>query len=542
MLPLWSMLTLLLGVARAEERAAILRVDGPEVYAALGAADGIRNGDTVMVYRMVTVLDPASGRTLTDHFYVGRGVVGAAGDTLTRILVPAELAVRLRPGDVVGVGASGQPAPSVAAPPPREVDQVPVPRPPAPPSAVAVQTEVRYALSAEAEAFQRAFSMAASADRGAERVQIWRAWLTQWEGSAMADAVRDELASLRRSPEGGSAGPRSPPPLVAKVEATAPARAPEQESVPVVLSVHNPEAVRSATLFYRLQGEETYRHQPFVPQGDTTLMAAIPNKAVLPPGMQWFAEVRDSRDTVATVGGSPGAPGQINISDQPDPIEIHNRSQATVLFEYVDFYAGSGADYYVHGAADFLYRVNKGPFYSMRLGAGSYRGQGGNTAELDRLGKEQASTATQPIGYNFGYSELEFRFGPVFAVMGRGLIGVDDDGMAGGVEGRIRLGREEGTSLDAGAARIGQIGVRYGLHLRWNTVDRLPMGAAVEMTDFPGVSRDNGTALEDYGVRLIYDAEYAFTDSFALGGRLGWALRNVDHAGPSAGLQAVFSW
>jgi hypothetical protein len=119
---------------------------------------------------------------------------------------------------------------------------------------------------------------------------------------------------------------------------------------------------------------------------------------------------------------------------------------------------------------------------------------------------------------------------------------VDYGGIAGGAEGRIRLGREDGTNLDAGAARIGDIGNRYALRLGWNTIEKLPMAAAVELTDFPGVARRDGSEIDDFGVRLIVDARYALTDRVELGGRLGYQLRNIDHAGFSGGLQTVFSW
>ena len=108
--------------------------------------------------------------------------------------------------------------------------------------------------------------------------------------------------------------------------------------------------------------------------------------------------------------------------------------------------------------------------------------------------------------------------------------------MAAGMEGRIRLGPEAGTNLEAGAANIGNIGQSYLLRLSWDSVPKVPMAAGVHVTNQPGLSQD------DYGVRLTYEARYAVTDWLEMGAQTGWQLRNINHAGPSIGSTAVFSW
>ena len=108
--------------------------------------------------------------------------------------------------------------------------------------------------------------------------------------------------------------------------------------------------------------------------------------------------------------------------------------------------------------------------------------------------------------------------------------------MAVGANGRIRLGSEEGTNMELGAARIGNIGDTYMIQFAWDTVERIPMSGGVHVTNHPGVSMD------DFGVRLVYEARYALTDWVELGGRLGYNLRNINHSGLSYGLSGVFSW
>lgn len=514
----WALCTIWLATAQAEERVPILRVEGPTLVVPIGANDGIRPGQTVEVYRTVSAVDPRTGRTLTDQFRVGSGVVTSTGDTLSQLHVPADLAVRLTAGDVVGL----HPVAPVAATP-------------KPTAHTPTRAEVRYTLTPEARAFQEAFDTAAGAPRE-DRLAVWTTWLENWPDTAVTSAVRDEVASLQKPMV-----EERPAPTV-DLESAAPTLVPEHVRVPVVVTGERSDIIQSATLFYRASGATTYRHTGFQSAGDTAWSAEVPADAVLRPGLEWFVEVRDTGDTMHTVGGSAQAPASIHVREVASPRVIEDRSQATLIYEYVDFYAGSGADRYSHGEADFLYRIGLPVLYSMRLGAGTYRGVGGDTEDLDALGIDGAEAASEPVGYNFGYTELEFQLSPWFAVIGRGLVGIDYSGLAGGAEGRIRLGKEAGTSLDAGAARIGRIGTRYALGLDWNSVERVPMGASIEVTDFPGVARQARTTIENYGVRLIYDARYAFTDHVELGARVGWALRNIDHAGPSAGAQAVFSW
>lgn len=551
-----TLLTLALGVplASADEVARILRVDGPYVYVSLGADDGVRAGQKVELYRLVSVVDPATGKTLRDTFPAGSGRVVIAGDTLTQVVVAARVATSLRAGDELRLTpkppppplAAAAPAPAAPAPTPAPAPAVasapapaPAPAPQARPERVVV-TEVRTELGRDEKAFQEAFSTAARQDRP-DRINTWVAFLNAFPNSDLASPVRDEVASLRRrraaTPVDASTG-------TLDVVVTAAPRVDKRTATPVVLSSRNPETIQTATLYYRLVGEETYRFSRMSRQGDVSWVADVPAAAVLPPGVEWFVEARDPSGVVET-SGSPMAPKAISVVDTPDPVDTVDRSQVSLVGEYADFYAGTGgADRFWHGEADFLYRLQKGPLYSMRVGGGTYRGTSGDVRELDeaRAANRDLEPLTEDVGYNFGYTELEFRLAPVFAVMTRGILGVDFDGLALGGEMRARLGREAGTSVDFGAARIGSIGSRYLIAMNWNTIETVPMMAMVEMTDFPGVARRNGPSLDDYGVRLIYGARYALTDHVELGGRVGWQLRNIDHAGPTAGLQGVFSW
>ena len=140
------------------------------------------------------------------------------------------------------------------------------------------------------------------------------------------------------------------------------------------------------------------------------------------------------------------------------------------------------------------------------------------------------------VGYKYAYGLLELRLSPMLAVQGRGVMGVQLGGFNVGAEGRLRIGRDEGTNLLLGGGFIPDIGQEFELALDFDAVPRMPMLAGVEVTNQPGLD------VADLGVRLIYEARYELNDSVQVGGRLGYQLRNTNHSGPAFGATTVFSW
>ena len=515
------------------ERAPIVRVDGADLYAPRSALPSAQVGQQVQVLRAVGAADPATGRPLTDHFAAGTGEVIAVGDKLVHVRVTAELSLRLRPGDLLALAAPAPaaPLPLTAAPP--AAPSAPDAAPPAP---VAAAPPPRSgAPDPEAEDLRHTF-VGASRLQPRQAVLVWEAWKTRWPASAQRPAVDVEIERLRMLADGVRPAPAPVHTAVSPADGVAGA------PIPVVLSLRGDGPAGAANLHFRRPTEEVYRIVPMAPYGSRAMRAEIPAEAVAAPGMEWFVEHQAPGAAPVAVQHKAEAPAMVDVAPPPPAPERAQRSEAQVTFEYVDFYTGTRSDYYLHGEADFLYRVPQQPLYSVRFGAGSYRGRGAPTDSLDAVPKDEARSRSRPVGYNFGYSELEFRPLPALGLIVRGLVGVDYDGLATGAEGRLRLGREDGTNLDVGAARVGDIGNRYALRLGWNTIERLPMAAAVELTDLPGLARQDGSTIDDYGVRLITDARYAFSERLQLGGRVGYQLRNIDHAGFSGGVQAVLSW
>jgi hypothetical protein len=270
----------------------------------------------------------------------------------------------------------------------------------------------------EAEDLRHTF-VGASRLQPRQAVLVWEAWKTRWPASAQRPAVDVEIERLRTLADGSRP---APPPVHAAVS---PAEGTAGAPIPVVLSLQGDGPGGAANLHFRRPTEEVYRIVPMAPYGSRAMRAEVPAEAVAAPGMEWFVEHQAPGGAPVAVQHGPGSPAYVEVAAPPPAPEVSGRSEAQVTFEYVDFYTGTRSDYYLHGEADFLYRVPHEVLYSVRFGAGSYRGRGAPTDRLDAVPKTEARSLSRPIGYNFGYSELELRPLPALAFIFRGLVGVD---------------------------------------------------------------------------------------------------------------------
>mgnify|MGYP006935346895 CR=1 FL=1 len=62
----------------------------------------------------------------------------------------------------------------------------------------------------------------------------------------------------------------------------------------------------------------------------------------------------------------------------------------------------------------------------------------------------------------------------------------------------------------------------------------IPMTGIFEVTNRP--------VGEDLGIRLIYQADFSLNQHVAITGRVGYALRTIDHAGLSIGGGMALNW
>ena len=518
-----ALLAILTSTGLAAE-ATVPRIEGVSFFIDANAGDGVRVGDPVDVLRVVEVPDPGSGRVLKDRFTLGTAEVVEVGEHLSLVRGDPQLRSSLRVGDIaITPDRAPQPEPVVVAP-----------RPDADPGTDEATVVVREEDPAVTD-FLATFEKAQGLSLPTEKARQWRGHLRRHPEGSTRSLVEAELEALAASASAASVSPGNvAPPEKLKIFARAPSQAWEDHPVSVAVTVPDMPRVVSGALFYRRTGEETWRHVVLDAQGDTAMVGHVPADAVQPPGLEWYAAVQDIDGVEARANG-PETPGQVTVKATNEPPGVENRSEVRLAYEFVDFYQMQGVDRWQQVDADYLYRVDRGPLYSVRLGYGFYGGVGAPVAEIDSA-PDLGAVELVPVGFKFGYTELEFRIGDWVGLAARGITGVQIDGFAVGMMGRLRIGKAEGTSLVLAASTLGDIGNEFEVEMAWDTVERVPMQAGVYVTNQPGVSKS------DYGVRLVYEARFEVTEHVQIGGRVGYQLRNINHGGPAFGATTVFAW
>ena len=83
--------------------------------------------------------------------------------------------------------------------------------------------------------------------------------------------------------------------------------------------------------------------------------------------------------------------------------------------------------------------------------------------------------------------------------------------------------------------RIAEVGASGFFRLGWDTVPRLPMTATIEVGNMPSSDRPTG-------VRLIYDVYFPLQSGLRLAARAGYAARNQELGGITAGGGVTFDF
>jgi len=495
---------LFLSTALAGDPGTVLAIEGPRFYCDVTAEDGLRPGDTVLLYRQVEL--EAGGRTFRDPFYLGEAKAVEVGETLSLVQGEPTLMLQVGVGDVVTLEPLARPAPGereVAAVTPQETPE----------------TVVREVVPEDVQAYVKVASLAPDLRRAAlER------WLKTYPDSSLAESVQVELGH-----EPMKAVEPPPPPLT--LSAVSVSSSAEGVGVPISVTVPDTGRVASAQLFFRRDGEATFRQQEMVKNGDVTLRGEVPAESAVAPAVEWYVAVQDTdgalhESSVETI--------EVASAAGPSGQGARNSSLG-VRYEYVEFWwAEPGLDRFHHGEVDFTYRMRFHQLHAFRVGYGAFNGDGGIVGQLDRA--EDPSEFSQPIGWQYGYTELEVHPFPALGLMLRGTVGIDRVGLNAGVGGRVRIGYEESTNLQLGAARSWSVGDEFLMALAWNTIDRFPMTASVQVTNKPGIGSD------DWGVRMVYEPRVQIRPALQAGVRVGYQLRNTNHLGPSLGGALVWSW
>jgi hypothetical protein len=513
---------LLLWCATAEAASAwIVRIEGGDVFVAAGRRDGLRVGTSVPAQKRVRAKNPANGRPVEGLFELGPLEVADVSEGLSRLTGSRDLIDRLEVGDAVALPvpepATEEHAAASSLPP--ELSEK---SPATPPQPAACAPAASDELPMLRETWARAQDVPP-----AGRLEIWQRFLTDHPNSVLTAVIQREIGFLSELVQTQKA--KQPPPANASmVTINFPATGDEGHPLPIAALPEANRPVEAVLVHYRKPGEPTFKTLHLEQSGDT-FVGQIPAQELHAGELQLFAEAVLPEGPVLSYG-SAQAPNFVEIdASRTASADLRNRSRIRVSYEFVDFNHFRGNDTYQVLEGDFLYRVYAG-LYSVRTGFGTMDGKAAPKAFLD----DRTGAYVRNVGFHYGYAEFEFRLGESVSTISRLIAGVQEDGLHVGAEGKLRIGKETGTSLLIGAGTTSQIGSRVMLELATNAVPNWPMSGQVVVTTEP--------IADAAGVRFIYTAGRKLTSWLDLSARVGYQLRDIQHSGVSGGLTTTFHW
>lgn len=518
-------------VARADviQSGFIVRIEDREIYFNLGEYAGLEARGRIRIKRPIVIRHPVTRKRVKDWLPIGSAKISSVGGRLSMAVLDPDLLAQVRVGDLVEAYVEREeeiapPAPA-AEPAPEQPEAAPV-----------ASEEPLPAIDADTKKVLTVWN--ATVGRRLEvRIAAWEEYLDRNPDSPFAAAVHEDLEVLRAQRE------RARPVeleledrVVGGLEHRAPTRGSLHAPVPLVFLIDEPDRFGAAWLHYRTRGAASYKKGRLRREGDFYLRGAIPAEAVVGPGVEYFVELASDKGDVGAAVGAPDSPKLVEVEAAPIVekfAERSRRSRMSIRATYLDFAtfdgrSGKHTDQFFSFEADFLFRL-RGRLYGIRSGMGVITGRGGFANEV----YERASDAPE-AGFNYGYTELEFRGGHKTAFLGRLAAGVGRDGFGLGVEGRFRLGDEDATNLTLGVTKLAEIGFLTEIRMQWDAVHRVPLGLSVALTDQPSGG--------DLGVRLATDIGLRTFDWFQPTIRLSYQARTVVHSGLGLGLGLVFDW
>ncbi|HEV7554821.1 MAG TPA: hypothetical protein VGO00_05150, partial [Kofleriaceae bacterium] len=418
----------------------VVKVEDKEIYVDLGSNRGVADGAPLRLKRAIKLKHPVTRAPISDWIPIGAATITQAGGSLSRAVV-GELVDSIKPGDVaeiliVGAREAHAPAASVAAAP---------------------------AVDAETQELLRVFAAQTGATLDA-RIAAWERFLSQRPGSRFATAIKSDLEtlhSLRDEMRAPTATQISE--SVTTVTHHAPSDAAIGARIPLVFVLAQPDRVASAYLHYRTAGSPTYRRLLLVREHDIYLRGIIPPDVVRPPGVEYFVELSTPNGRSAIALGAPEAPTAVEVASPPliDRFApTPDQSSVRIDGRYLDFATfdkrgGDHRDQMTMATIDFVYRM-RSAVESLGVGYGIYDGKGGSANQVWTTDNPEPTS-----GFRYGYGDIELG-GHVekvhVAVGGQLIAGVGQNGFGMGVEGRLRLGDRDGTSLVFSGRTVDQVG------------------------------------------------------------------------------------
>jgi hypothetical protein len=291
--------------------------------------------------------------------------------------------------------------------------------------------------------------------------------------------------------------------------------------VPLALSVFAPDPLAHPMLMYRAFGAHAFAALPFKPQPDSYYVATLPAATVQAPGIEYYIVVDTPDEPRQLAFATPEQPARVEVegrfNETTELARYGVRDELSTTGELVNYSSPSGQhDYYYRAEGDYLHRIF-GAVYSMRFGAGYLHG-----VAID-------NGMPTNVGFLYAYSEAEFRSSTIpIAFIPRVIFGVDDNGVGGGFEARLRLGDELGINFEGGVTVLSELGFETFTALTVHPTRRMAVALAAYLENLP---LDNALGFRSYA-----DLRYRIAGATSVLVRLGVAARSIDTIGPDIGL------
>jgi len=299
--------------------------------------------------------------------------------------------------------------------------------------------------------------------------------------------------------------------------------------VPLTLTAFVPQELGAPTLMWRAVGDHTYNALPFAAKPDDYYTVAIGPESVQAPGLEYYIVVDGPDAPRALAYGDPAAPARVDVEGRFNATTELARygasEELSTIGELVSYHVkGANPDYYYRFEGEYLHRIFK-TIYSMRFGAGYLNGRTTDTGTM----------VPQTIGFLYAYSEAEVRSSEMpLAFLPRLIFGVNDSGVGGGFEGRVRIGDELGMNFEAGLTILSRLGFETFTTLTLHPTRRASVSLAAYLENLP--------VNTDLGFRSYVDVRYRLQGSWSTTLRVGVAARSINTIGPDTGLGIAYGF
>jgi hypothetical protein len=521
----------------------VVAIEKDDVIVDLAGKRGAASGDVLELWRPLKLKHPVTGKMVTDRFRIGALKLTQVRESLALAQPDGKLAREPEVGDIVVLRKAKLEEPTK-----------PAPGAPAQPPSGALPA-LHEAGGAELDPETKFVSELFDSLKGSDvtrRIIAYEDYVRKNPQGRYAVVLWEEASHLRKllayQQSGGKSGAMTSP----KLESF---KGPDEalSGIPVEIGVELSGPYGGAVLHARRGGEVAYQSTPMTESGKGYFVVTIPAERVRAPQVQYFIEAISKQGAPVPVVASADEPVSMDVDEIPKPTPpLRNEATASIWTDYANYNQGHSNDWVWQTEGFVGMRFGDVGFRALRTGFGVFRGVGGSLEELDKQQK-----GGRLVGLTYGYLEAEVAFSSFASLIGRGVIGLRDDGVAGGAQALVRIGNDKKTNLQLGGEVLGGIGLRGITELDLNVFERVPIMFRTEVTNQPAGSSANvdsvapqsgvspsQTSLQrgEVGARAIFQLGYRLTPALTLAARGSFQGRTIKHVGPGFGGAVTYTW